>query len=239
MRLHFYSLIVSRARHCAMSIRIMGAVWERQDTTPTQKLVLLALADWANDEGHCWPSIARLAQKSSLTTRCVQKTIRSLEDMGLIRREEISGKGNRYWIMTPLNDVHRCTTFTPPLNDVHPTPEPRSPNTSYTHQDTSNHMSETPVSDTKETIGVEDIVEVWNEIAGKLGKRKVRDITPERRQLIKTRLGQYSEADFIEVFQNIQKSPFLRGDTGWAGCGFDWVFKKTNFQKILEGNYNG
>lgn len=100
-------------------------------------------------------------------------------------------------------------------------------------------MSETPVSDTKETIGVEDIVEVWNEIAGKLGKRKVRDITPERRQLIKTRLGQYSEADFIEVFQNIQKSPFLRGDTGWAGCGFDWVFKKTNFQKILEGNYNG
>ena len=45
--------------------------------------------------------------------------------------------------------------------------------------------------------------------------------------------------DFIQVFQNIQKSPFLRGETGWMGCGFDWVFKKTNFQKILEGNYNG
>lgn len=239
MRLHFYSLIVSRARHCAMSIRIMGAVWERQDTTPTQKLVLLALADWANDEGHCWPSISRLAEKTGVAGRSVQRLIRQLEDMNLVRREEVSGKGNRYWICIPLTECHPRHSVTPPLTHVHPTPDTVSPNTSYTHQDTSNHMSETPVSDTKETISVEDIVEVWNEIAGKLGKRKVRDITPERRQLIKTRLGQYSEADFIEVFQNIQKSPFLRGETGWMGCGFDWVFKKTNFQKILEGNYNG
>lgn len=100
-------------------------------------------------------------------------------------------------------------------------------------------MSETPVSDTQDKIKIDDIVDVWNEIAGKLGKPKVRHMTPERKKLIKTRLAQYSEDDFIQVFQNIQKSPFLRGETGWMGCGFDWVFKKTNFQKILEGNYNG
>jgi hypothetical protein len=125
-----------------MSIKIMTAVWDREDLSSTQKLVLLALADWANDEGLCWPSINRLAIKASLTSRAVQKTIRSLEDAGFIRREEVLGKGNRYWISTPLNDVHPCTTFTPPLNDVHPTPEPRSPNTSMIHQLTTKCIKE-------------------------------------------------------------------------------------------------
>lgn len=117
-----------------MSIKIMTAVWDREDLSSTQKLVLLALADWANDEGLCWPSIHRLATKASLTSRAVQKTIRSLELVGFIRREEVLGKGNRYWVSIPLNDAHPCTTFTPPLNDVHPTPELGSPNTSIIHQ---------------------------------------------------------------------------------------------------------
>ena len=112
----------------------MTAVWEREDLSATHKLVLLALADWANDEGLCWPSINRLAVKASLTTRGIQKSIRALEQMGFVRREEVAGKGNRYWLVMPVNHVHPCTTFTPPLNHVHPPPEPRSPNTSETHQ---------------------------------------------------------------------------------------------------------
>ena len=117
-----------------MSIKLMSAVWERDDLTSTQKLVLLALADWANDEGLCWPSIDRVALKASLTSRGVQKTIRALEEMHFLRKEEIKGRGNKYWVSMPTNDVHPRTTFTPPVSQVHPSPEPRSPNTSYTHQ---------------------------------------------------------------------------------------------------------
>jgi hypothetical protein len=127
-----------------MSIKIMTAVWDREDLSSTQKLVLLALADWANDEGLCWPSINRLATKASLTSRAVQKTIRSLEKVGFIKREEVLGKGNRYWVSTPLNDVHPCTTFTTPLNDVHPTPEPCSSNTSMIQQLTTNYIKGIP-----------------------------------------------------------------------------------------------
>lgn len=96
-------------------------------------------------------------------------------------------------------------------------------------------MSETEVSD---TFDPKDVVEVWNEVAAKLGKPKVRDLTPERRQLLKARMAQYKLEDFVAVFNSIERSPFLRGDNGWRGCTFDWVFKKANFQKILEGNYN-
>lgn len=112
-----------------MSIKLMTAVWDAEGLSSTQKLVLLALADWANDEGLCWPSVERLAKKTGLSGRAIQKTIRGFEELGIVRREEELGKGNRYWL-----DL--CPTFTPeprsplPLNHVHPTPEPRSPNTS-------------------------------------------------------------------------------------------------------------
>lgn len=85
----------------------------------------------------------------------------------------------------------------------------------------------------------EHVVEKWNELAPTMGKPRVRDITPERRQLLKARIAQYPIDDFITVFGNIRGSPFLRGDTGKQFCTFDWAMKKANFQKILEGNYNG
>lgn len=85
----------------------------------------------------------------------------------------------------------------------------------------------------------EHIFERWNETAAVIGKPRVRDLTPERRQLLKARIAQYSLDDFLSVFGKIEASPFLRGDTGWKGGNFDWVFKKGNFQKIIEGNYDG
>lgn len=231
-----------------MSIKLMTAVWEREDLASTQKLVLLALADWANDEGLCWPSINRLAVKASLTARAVQKAIRSLEDVGFIRREEIAGKGNRYWISIPVNNVHPCTTFTPPLNEVHPTPEPRSPNTSKTHQLNTNLncassdarpqpdlLENEAQTSNNEAVSVSDIIEYWNEVADRIGKPKVQRLSGGRQQVIKARIKENSIDDFVTVFRNIERSDFLRN---WKAMGFDWVFKAGNFQKILEGNYN-
>lgn len=117
-----------------MSIKLMTAVWAREDLTSTQKLVLLALADWSNDEGLSWPSIDQLMKKSSLKKRAVQITIRSLEESGFVRREEVTGKGNRYWIILPVHQMHPCTTFTTPVHQMHPTPASNAPNTSEIHQ---------------------------------------------------------------------------------------------------------
>ncbi len=90
----------------------------------------------------------------------------------------------------------------------------------------------------EDALKPEHVVDEWNKVALRLGKPKVRDITPERRQLLKARIGQYELDDFLTVFERIEHSPFLRGDTGWNRCTFDWIFKKANFQKTLEGNYD-
>ncbi|MGB5255148.1 MAG: helix-turn-helix domain-containing protein, partial [Sedimenticolaceae bacterium] len=46
----------------------MNWAW-RQALTPTLKLVLMALADAADDQGVCWPSVSTLAKKCSVSTR--------------------------------------------------------------------------------------------------------------------------------------------------------------------------
>lgn len=90
-----------------------------------------------------------------------------------------------------------------------------------------------------EALKPEHFVEAWNDLADRLAKPKVRDITPERRVRLKARIAGYSLDDFRTVLGNVERSPFLRGDRQWRGCTFDWLTKKANFQKILEGNYNG
>lgn len=82
----------------------------------------------------------------------------------------------------------------------------------------------------------EHVVETWNKTADRIAKPKVRDLTPERRQLVRSRIAQYSIDDFVAVFGAIERSDFLRN---WCGLSFDWAMKKANFQKILEGNYDG
>lgn len=231
-----------------MSIKLMTAVWEREDLASTHKLVLLALADWANDEGLCWPSINRLAIKTSMAGRSVQRLIRQLEDMGFVRREEAIGKGNRYWITMPLTDCHRCPSVTLPLTQCHPTPDTVSPNTSKTHQLNTNLIvdlaidASQPVLLEKEaevsnddSLKVADVVEYWNEVAERIGKPKVQRLSDGRKQVIRARIKQNTVDDFLQVFRNIEGSDFLRN---WKAMGFDWVFKAGNFQKILEGNYN-
>lgn len=91
--------------------------------TSTQKLVLLALCDCANDQGECYPSVTLLEEKCSLSDRAVQKAISELEQDGYLSREIRTGRSTLF-TMTPERGSPR-TTFTP--NDVHHTPERHSP----------------------------------------------------------------------------------------------------------------
>lgn len=217
-----------------MSIRVMTAVWSI-DLPDSQKIVLLALADCANDEGLCWPSMASLAKKCSKGERTVQGVIRELVAAGHLTRTEVVGKGCRY-VVHPRSDcapqpLHPRKDCTPPPQPLRDTPAAAAPKPSKNHQEPPEDCS----SD-DEPLKPEHVLEAWNEMAAAIGKPKVRDFTPERRQAVKARLGQFTLDDFATVFANIRSSQFLRE---WRGCGFDWVMKKANFLKILEGNYNG
>lgn len=98
--------------------------------------------------------------------------------------------------------------------------------------------SEDRPSDDGPSLRVEHVFEFYQALATELGIAVPRDLTPERRQLIRGRISQYSLEDFQTVFAKCRDSPFLRGDRGRTPLSIDWLMKKANFQKTLEGNYD-
>jgi hypothetical protein len=68
----------------------------RQRVGGTNKLVLLVLADYANPEGRCWPSIATLADVCGVTGRTVLTAVAALEEIGLVAVERSMGSSNVY-----------------------------------------------------------------------------------------------------------------------------------------------
>lgn len=74
-----------------MSIRLMSEVW-RTDLPTVEKMVLLVIADHANDEGtEAWPSQATIASKASISIRTVQRSVNSLVEAGYLRMEKHAG----------------------------------------------------------------------------------------------------------------------------------------------------
>lgn len=67
-----------------MSIKVMTRIIEHSEARLGDRLVLIALADFANDEGRCWPSVRSICQWSRLSERSVQESLRRLADAGEI-----------------------------------------------------------------------------------------------------------------------------------------------------------
>jgi Helix-turn-helix domain len=65
-----------------MSNRACTYVWSLDDLSPAAKLVLLKIADCANDEGEAWPSQGTLAARCSLSTRTVRTLLQQLQEQG-------------------------------------------------------------------------------------------------------------------------------------------------------------
>ena len=62
-----------------MSIKVMTWVWDNSPTAGTELLLLLAIADQADDRGtNAWPSLRSLARRTRLDPRTVQRVIRRL-----------------------------------------------------------------------------------------------------------------------------------------------------------------
>ncbi|HDT2123556.1 TPA: helix-turn-helix domain-containing protein [Enterobacter roggenkampii] len=98
-----------------------------------RKLVLIKLADNANDKGECWPSYQHIADQCECSRTAVRNHIDALEEMGLIKRENRvgvnNGKGNTsnvYYLKLdatpmPLNGTVVCH------DEAHPMPSDGTP----------------------------------------------------------------------------------------------------------------
>jgi hypothetical protein len=101
-----------------MSIRLMTLVWDSGFYEGGTLLVLLALADWAQDDGSkVFPKMETLAKKARLSVRGAQMCVAGLRDDGVIQEVAPArrGKATEYKIvLSTLKELHRneCTAIT-------------------------------------------------------------------------------------------------------------------------------
>lgn len=78
-----------------MSARALNWAWEQTPLTTTQKLVLAALADRADDDGECWPSIRWIVDKCQpITEQTAKRAVADLAKQGLVTKVERKRKAN-------------------------------------------------------------------------------------------------------------------------------------------------
>lgn len=85
-----------------MSVRASTWAWSLEEVMGSEALVLLALADQANDEGLCWPSQEKLAPKARQSVSTLRRSLRSLEKMGLlttITRSSTRGRRSNLYLL--------------------------------------------------------------------------------------------------------------------------------------------
>lgn len=85
-----------------MSVRASTWAWSLEEVMGSEALVLLALADQANDEGFCWPSQQKLAPKARQSVSTLRRSLRSLEKMGLlttITRSSTRGRRSNVYLL--------------------------------------------------------------------------------------------------------------------------------------------
>lgn len=69
-----------------MSVQAIALSLKAQGLKPSEKLLLLALANYADDKMKCWPSHKTLASDTGLSQRTILTTFKRLEDAGLLVR---------------------------------------------------------------------------------------------------------------------------------------------------------
>jgi Helix-turn-helix domain len=87
-----------------MSIRVINAVWKHSRQKKSGALVvLLAIADYTNDDGFAFPAISTLARKARMSKRNAQRWVRVLEQDGELNVLRNQGRGgvNLYKICLP------------------------------------------------------------------------------------------------------------------------------------------
>jgi hypothetical protein len=124
---------------------ISAACWPLQGMSPVQKVVLISLADNANDSGVCWPSIPTISKRCCASERAVQNAIKWLEQAGIVKANRNNGRHTSYTVTpasyAPPQDMHprtKCTGAADAATPAPDAPHPRTPCAAPPHQMPSN-----------------------------------------------------------------------------------------------------
>ena len=259
-----------------MSMILMAKAMQTKVGNPLRKLVLIKLADNANDKGECWPSYQHIADQCEISKRSVINHIEALQESGLLVKEirkggEKGNKSNVYHLrLDVVQEIHQGGAGDSPgvVQEIHqggagdslPPSAGAAPRTSHSLEpviEPKTHIADSDgIRAKKPACPINQILDLWAEIM------------PEKRQPVRSiwKQGQnganlsnrwkqcftlqhsqenrtlYHDLDsglvfWRKLFEHLRSSEFLMRDDS-RFFGLDWIVKKGNFEKILEGKYH-
>lgn len=236
-----------------MSVRAMALVWERSKAKGSELLLLLAIADYAKDDGSdAWPSFAVLAQKSRMTERAVRIILQRLEKAGELtvqRNSEGREVGDasfqpRYFYTVCCVKTFQSENFSligrsqkseraikspcPPIKED-PSVDPLLPHTRG------------------KALTASDLQKVWNDGRGSLPACDVLNEKREReagrrlaevRSFLKSSGGGDERAFWASVVKALSSNPWYCGQSpgGWR-ADFDYFVRAGIWIKAKEGHF--
>lgn len=238
----------------------MSACWPLQGMSPAQKAVLVSLADNANDEGVCWPSISTIGMRTCLSERAVRNALRWLEESDVLKSDQRFGRSTWYTITparyAPGSKCPPAPDAAPPRQDMPPTPAYAAPHPGtrcpQNRKGTAKEPSSEPSHDGNRVsrsppCPVQDIVDLFNRLMTPALPAVVL-VSENRKKHLRARWNQsdvHQSLDFwAEYFATVAESDFLMGRSSGKGgsapfrATFDWLIAPSNFVKVVEGNYN-
>lgn len=247
-----------------MSVRIWATVWTSSRHSGSELLMLLALADFADDEGLAYPSIATLARKCRMSTRNVNLILAQLRKGGELEVRQNAGPNgaNVYRIRMPAPLKNSSPPppeelFTPeegftlkpassPPEAGFPIPlKPASPKPSVNRQQPSDMANKPLVSSrAADPCPHQAIIDLYHQTIPT--GRRVRQWTEARRAKLRARWKEEPNRQCLEwwkeFFAYIGRSDFLTGRTYTPGrkpfeLDLEWIVTPGNFVKIIEGKY--
>lgn len=224
-----------------MSIQAINWALE-QPGTPTQKHVLLVLANYANESGHAFPSNVLLATKTGLTDRAVRNAKKALLETGLLEKSGAYGRGSvRLCLeMTVAAKTEPRSTKAEPRSDKQEPrsacskPEPRSAQPEYKdhkkergsgpynhHITTTNHTPSVSPSTAPHLKRGSRLPDDWQPTEQLVAYATERGLSPERQA-----------EDFRDYWHSATGKNAIKCD--WSAAFRTWCRKAVDFQQSRQ-----
>ena len=225
----------------AMSHQHVRFAFDRAlDVSGSELLVLVALSEWADDDGLCWPSHDSIAKRARVSRRQVIRLLQSLVNRGLIEVDERRQRSNTYRLRcdiamsqadvtpdvtsdSPTYDTAMShVTATPDVTSSAPHVTSSAPHVTSSAPDVTqlchpnNHREPPDRTTTKnhqvgERSETHQLVDAWAERRG-FPPTNWGKASKQAKQLVEAKC---SVAELMEVYDWLEADPF------WSDKGFD------------------
>ena len=217
-----------------MSMRLMVQAMNCKVGNPARKLVLLKLADNANDDGICFPSYQYIADKCEMTRRSAIRHIEYLIKMGLVSKKERKNKDGSISNLYFLHLEQGSENFALGGENISLGSENFALGGSENISPITSHSLE-PVNEPKKTTQKSEsemLLERFG-ITGQLAKDFITHRKAKKAPITETAMnGFLREANKVRL--SVAESVAISIERNWQGLKATWYLKDKELQSIKQ-----